>query len=283
MEIRPVVLMTGCSSGFGYETALLMARKGWFVFATMRNLRKSGPLKAAAQGLPLEILRLDVDSEASVKRAVARALKRAGKVDVVVNNAGFGAYGAILDFEDSEVRAQFETNVLGPLRVARALLPSMMERGKGRIINVGSVAGRVTFTGMGLYNSSKYAVEAFTEAIRLEGKSYGIDACVVEPGMFHTSFGTNRKWAKKWVSKRSPFQEVIDRMVEYMGRRKSNGGGALPVAQTILAAAEARHLKIRYPVGQDSWTLICLSSVVPGGLLEFLKRLALPKGGGTGK
>jgi NAD(P)-dependent dehydrogenase (short-subunit alcohol dehydrogenase family) len=277
LENRPVVLITGCSSGFGYETALLMARKGWRVFATMRNLRKAAPLKAAAAGLSLEVLQLDVDRESSVKRAVAQALRKAGRIDVLVNNAGFGAYGAILDFEDVEIRAQYETNVLGVLRTARAVLPSMIARGRGRIINVGSLAGKVTFTGMGLYCSSKYAVEAVTEAIRLEGAALGIEACVVEPGMFHTSFGANRRWARRWVAKGSPFQVLVDRMVAFMSDQKRNGGGASPVARVVLKAATAGRMSIRYPVGWDSWTLSFLMKVLPGAWFEALKRLALPK------
>jgi NAD(P)-dependent dehydrogenase (short-subunit alcohol dehydrogenase family) len=278
VEERPVVLITGCSSGFGYETALLMAREGWRVFATMRDLKKAAPLRAAAAGLPLEVLPLDVDRESSVKRAVARALKRAGRIDVLVNNAGFGAYGAVLDFEDAEVRAQYETNVLGILRCARAVLPSMAARGRGRIINVGSVAGTVTFTGMGLYCSSKYAVEALTEALRLEGRPLGIEACVVEPGMFHTSFGANRRWARRWRARKSPFQGLIDRMVAYMNSRRRNGGGGAPVARVIRRAATARRMALRYPVGWDAWLLTLLRKVLPGAMLEALKRFALPKG-----
>jgi NAD(P)-dependent dehydrogenase (short-subunit alcohol dehydrogenase family) len=277
VETRPVVLITGCSTGFGYETALLMAKNGWRVFATMRNLRKAGPLRQASRGLPVDILQLDVDREVSVKRAVKQALRRTGKVDVVVNNAGYGAYGAVLDFEDKEIRAQYETNVLGILRVARAVLPSMLQRRKGRIINVGSTAGRVTFTGMGLYSSSKYAVEAVTEAMRLEGKPFGIEACVVEPGMHHTSFGKNRWWARKWVMKRSPFQALIDRMVLYMDSRKRSPGGASPVARTILKAATTRDLRIRYPVGSDAWLLTLVNAFLSGGLFERLKRIVLPK------
>lgn len=277
MENRPVVLITGCSSGFGYETALLMARNGWRVFATMRNPGKAASLKAASAGLPLEILPLDVDRAASVKRAVAQAVRRAGRIDVVVNNAGYGAYGAILDFEDAEIRAQYETNVLGLLRVSREVLPVFLRQGRGRIVNVGSVAGRVTFTGMGLYCSSKAAVESVTEALRLEGGPYGISACVVEPGMFHTSFGSNRKWAKRWVLKRSPFQSLIDRMVAYMNGRKRNEGGAAPVARVILEAASAEQPRLRYPVGWDARLLTVLSAVLPGAWFEALKRFALPK------
>jgi NAD(P)-dependent dehydrogenase (short-subunit alcohol dehydrogenase family) len=276
METRPVVLITGCSSGFGYETALFMARNGWRVFATMRNMKKVGPLRNASKGLPVDILPLDVDKEPSVKRAVAVALKRAGKIDVLVNNAGYGAYGAVLDFEDSEIRRQYETNVLGLLRTSRAVLPSMLRNRKGRIINVGSLAGRVTFTGMGLYSSSKYAVEAVTEAIRLEGAHLGIDACVVEPGMFHTSFGKNRRWARKWEAKSSPFQGLIDSIVAYMNSRKRNPGGAMPVARTILKAATAKHPAIRYPVGWDAWLLTVLYALLPGAWFERLKRLVLP-------
>ncbi len=126
MESRPVALVTGCSTGIGFETTILLARRGYRVFATLRDLKKAGPLKAACAGLPVEILPMDVDRAPSVKKAVAAIVKKTGRIDALVNNAGWGAFGALEEFSDEEIRAQYETNVFGLLRVTRAVLPLAM-------------------------------------------------------------------------------------------------------------------------------------------------------------
>ncbi|HTC20162.1 MAG TPA: SDR family NAD(P)-dependent oxidoreductase, partial [bacterium] len=157
MESRRVALVTGCSTGIGFETALLLGRRGYRVFATLRDLKKAGPLKQASAGLPVEILQLDVDNALSVKRAVAAALKKSGRIDTLVNNAGWGAFGAMEEFFDEEIHAQYNTNVFGLLRVTRAVLPILRAQKSGRIVHIGSLAGKMTFAGIGLYCSTKYA------------------------------------------------------------------------------------------------------------------------------
>jgi NAD(P)-dependent dehydrogenase (short-subunit alcohol dehydrogenase family) len=214
MEERPVALITGCSTGIGYETALLLAREGYRVFAGLRDLKRSGPLRKAAAGLPLEILRLDVDRPGSVKKAVAEVLRRAGTIDLLVNNAGWGAFGALEEFTDEEIQAQFETNVFGSMRVTREVLPSMRARRSGRVLHIGSLAGKMTFAGIALYCSTKHAVEALTEGLRTELRPFGVEVAVIEPGNIKTPFKANRRKVESL-----PVREVL------LSRRAPKGPG----------------------------------------------------------
>ncbi|HET9870914.1 MAG TPA: SDR family oxidoreductase, partial [bacterium] len=249
---RPVMLITGCSSGIGFEAALRFARKGYRVFATLRRPAQAGPLRRAARGLPLEILPLDVDRPASVARALARVRRGAGRLDVLLNNAGFGAFGAFEDFTDQEALAQYQTNVLGLMRVTRAALPLMRAQGGGRILNLGSLAGRMTFAGIGLYCSSKHAVEALTEALRLELRPFGIEAAVVEPGSHQTAFKDNRRKNAAFRRGTSPYQHPLEKILEFGDHRSSQAPGAEAVVDAIEKALADRTLRARYPVGRDA-------------------------------
>ena len=252
MEGRPVVLITGCSTGIGFETSLLLAREGYRVFATMRNLKKAAPLKDAAKGLPLEILPLDVDKPSSVKAGVAAILRKAGRIDVLVNNAGWGAFGAIEEFSDEEVRAQYETNFFGLLRVTRQVLPVMRAQKSGRIVHIGSLAGRMTFAGIGLYCSSKYAVEALTESLRLELRPFNIETAVIEPGTIRTPFKANRRKARIFHEGKSSYQKVLENILYFGNHPSPSAPGPWKVAAAVLKALRAKRMAIRYPVGRDA-------------------------------
>ena len=164
------VLITGCSSGFGKLAALEFARRGDKVYASMRNPSKAGALEEAAKAEKLEVnvVELDVTKAASADRAVKDVISRAGRLDVLVNNAGIGTHGPIEDFDDDEVEAIFNTNVLGVVRTTRAALPTMRKQNSGRIINVGSLAGRVAAPFGGIYSASKHALEAISDALYYE-------------------------------------------------------------------------------------------------------------------
>jgi NAD(P)-dependent dehydrogenase (short-subunit alcohol dehydrogenase family) len=276
---RPVVLITGCSSGIGFETALLLAQNGYRVFATLRNTKKASTLLAAAKGLPLEILRLDVDVPVSVRRAVGQVIRRAGRIDVLVNNAGWGAFGSVSEFTDDEMRAQFETNVLGPARVTRAVLPHMRRQGAGRVLHVGSLAGRMTFAGIGLYCASKHAIEAMTESMRLEVRPYGIEVAVIEPGHIRTTFKDNRRRAACFEDGRSAHQRALEAVLRFGNRPK--GPGPKVVARKILSVLSSKTMAIRHPAGWDallfpfaSWFL---PSVVYDRLMDAMYRRFTPK------
>lgn len=272
MEKRPVALITGCSTGIGYETALLLAREGWRVFAGLRDLKKAGPLRAAAKDLPLEILYLDVDKPALVSKAVRSLLKRTGRVDVLINNAGWGAFGAVEEFTDREVLAQYETNVFGLMRVTRAVLPAMRARKSGRIIHIGSLAGKMTFAGIGLYCSSKYAVEALTEGLRTELRPFNIETAVVEPGSIKTPFKVNRRKAEAFRTGRSAYQGVLGNILAFGNSQSALTPGPEKVARVILRALRSRRLAVRYPVGLDAVWFPFFRWFMPDFLYDLLLR-----------
>jgi len=250
-----VVLITGCSSGFGLLTALAFARDGDTVYATMRNLSRSTELEraAAAEGLPLECLELDVTSDRSVLAAVDHIVDAQGRIDVCVNNAGVELRGAVHLCSDEEIRWQFETNVFGLLRVTRAVVPVMKRGGGGVIVNVGAVAGLVTPPYDGVYAASKHAVEALTEAMHLELAPWGIRVSVVEPGRFRTSLEENARLAERQTpdtvehERAERFRGALDRLA---------GEGERPgpelVARAIVSAARGTPRRLRHLVGFDT-------------------------------
>lgn len=272
MENKKTALITGCSTGIGFDTALLLARQGFWVFATMRDLKKAGPLRQAARGLTLEILPLDVDKPASVQKAAASLLKKTGRIDVLVNNAGWGAFGALEEFSDEEIRAQYETNVFGLMRVTRAVLPAMRAQKSGRIIHIGSLAGKMTFAGIGLYCSTKYAVEAITESLRLEVRPFNIQVSVVEPGQINTRFKANRHKAKTFIKKGSAYQDVMNQVLNYGNQQSAKAPGPENVAGTILKALQAHRMAVRYPAGFDAEWFPVIRWFLPDVVYDLLLR-----------
>ncbi len=250
-----VVVVTGCSSGIGKLTALEFARRGNTVFATMRNTGKDGPLReeAKAAGVSVEVLQLDVNDGGSVEGAVAEVVRRAERIDVLVNNAGIGTGGPVEDFDDDEVAAVFETNVFGVIRTTRAVLPQMRAQQDGTIIIVGSLAGKVTAPFSGIYSASKHAVEALADALYYELHPFGIRVVMIEPGDFETEMSNNSGPARRFTE-RSPYAELEKRFAE--ARLKLPGGGELAdaqvVADVIVDAAAAEQPSRRYLVGQDA-------------------------------
>jgi len=270
MANRMTTLITGCSTGIGYETALLLARRGYRVFATMRDIKKAGTLKQAALGLPLEVLPLDVDKPASVRKAVGTILKKAGRIDALVNNAGWGAFGAIEEFTDAEIRAQYETNVFGLLRVTQAVLPAMRSQGSGRIVHIGSLAGKMSFAGIGLYSSTKFAVEAVTESLRLEMRPFNIQVAVVEPGSIDTPFKANRRRSGLFLKGRSAYQDTLSNILAFGNRQSSQAPGPEVVARAVLKALQAERMSIRYPVGRDAVILPLVRWFMPDALFDLV-------------
>jgi len=250
-----VVVITGCSSGFGKLTALEFARRGNRAFATMRNTAKDGPLQAeaAAAGVSVEVLQLDVNERASVEKAVAEVIRRAGRIDVLVNNAGISTQGPIEDFDDDEIAAVFQTNVFGVIRMARAVLPHMRAQKSGTIVTVGSLSGKVAAPYGGIYAASKHAVEALSDALYYEVHPFGIRVVLIDPGGFETEITNNSGPARRFTES-SAYIELERRFAE--ASAKLPGGGeradAQTVAEAIVNAAEARQPKRRYLVGQDA-------------------------------
>lgn len=250
------VLVTGCSSGFGKLTALLFGRHGHTVFATMRDIGRAGPMAevAAEEGIDVRVLALDVDDPDSVTAAVAEAEAAAGGgLDVVVNNAGYELRGPIEACTDEEIRAQFETNLHGPLRVIRAVLPGMRARGAGVIVNVSSIAGLVARPFGGIYSASKHALEAVSETLHHELRGDGIRIALIEPGQFETPLLANAVNAAAF-DESSPYWGRAQRFEEAIKRLSPDGrpAPAEVVAEAIVAVAFDPSAGLRHLVGADA-------------------------------
>ena len=253
-----VVLITGSSTGFGKLAALEFARRGDTVYASMRNTAKGDALlaEAKASNLALNVIALDVANRASVDAAVAGVIKEAGRVDVLVSNAGVGIHGPIEDCDDDEIHAVLETNVLGVIRAARAVAPHMRAQKSGTIINVGSLAGKVSAPFGGIYSASKHAVEALSDSLYFELHPFGVRVVVVEPGGFETEFGANRILARRF-NEGSPYVEYEQRFNASSSKLPGadQHESAQKVADVIVEAAKSDAPKRRYLVGQDAQTI----------------------------
>ena len=253
-----VVLITGSSTGFGKLAALEFARRGDTVYASMRNTAKGDALlaEAKAANLAVNVIALDVANRASVDAAVAGVIKEAGRIDVLVSNAGVGIHGPIEDCDDDEIHAVLETNVLGVIRAARAVAPHMRAQKSGTIINVGSLAGKVSAPFGGVYSASKHAVEALSDSLYFELHPFGVRVVVVEPGGFETEFGANRILARRF-NEGSPYVEFEQRFNASSSKLPGadQRESAQKVADVIVEAAKADAPKRRYLVGQDAQTI----------------------------
>ncbi|HEX3542404.1 MAG TPA: SDR family oxidoreductase [Acidimicrobiales bacterium] len=246
-----VVLITGCSSGFGFETALAFARRGDQVFATMRNLAKSTDLQSAAadSALAVEILPLDVTDDDSVADAVQKVLAAAGRIDVLVNNAGVEHWGALEFLADDLVRAIFETNVLGAVRMLRAVLPAMRAQESGVVVNVASAAGRVPGLPVNwAYSASKHALCSLSDSLSGEVQPFGVRVVSIEPGFYATR---NIENATR-PAPGSPYAELETAVVTFFENSLEHGGDPKNVAAAIVAAASDPSTPIHVPVGPDA-------------------------------
>src|ERR671938_43100 len=204
---QKVAIVTGSSTGIGYETSLALARNGFLTYATMRNLNKAENIKSVAtkESLPLHVKQLDVTDDASVKNAVESiSSETGGRIDVLVNNAGYGLNGAFEDLSVDEIKAQYETNVFGLIRTTQAVLPIMRKQKSGIIVNISSAAGRFGYPGGSAYISTKFAVEGLSESMAYELEPFGIKVVVVEPGVVRTNIFDSVVVARKSQDPNSP-------------------------------------------------------------------------------
>jgi NAD(P)-dependent dehydrogenase (short-subunit alcohol dehydrogenase family) len=268
-----VALVTGCSSGFGLLASVSLARHGFSVVATMRTLGKRGRLDEAlaAAGATATVLSLDVTSPESIGEAVARTEADVGPVSVLVNNAGYGVGGFVHDLTLPEIREQLETNFFGAVAMVKAVLPGMLSRGEGRIVNVSSIAGHLALPAMAAYSASKWAMEAFSESLRTEVRPFGLWVSLVEPGTFRTDiFDGNRRVAAAGRDPSSPYvrmSERMERIVDEMLRK--NRQDPQWVADAIVRAATARRPRLRYLVGTDARAQALLKRLLPWPVLEW--------------
>jgi NADP-dependent 3-hydroxy acid dehydrogenase YdfG len=246
------VLITGCSTGIGRATAERLASRGHTVYATARRTESMTGLEAKG----CRTLALDVTDEGSMRAAVSTVEEAEGAVGALVNNAGYSQSGAVESVKLDEVRAQFETNVFGLIRMSQLVLPKMREQGSGRIVNVGSMGGKLTFPGGGIYHATKYAVEAISDAMRFEVKGFGVEVALIEPGLIKSEFASaavgalNRGTDDDDHGPYAAFNQAVaaSTVGAYEGPAAKLGGGPDAVAKVIEKAITSRRPKARYPV-----------------------------------
>jgi NAD(P)-dependent dehydrogenase (short-subunit alcohol dehydrogenase family) len=247
-----VAVVTGSSSGIGYETSLMLARNGFLTYATMRNLNKSENIKVVAtkENLPIRINQLDVTDDVSVKNTVQAILSETGRIDVLVNNAGYGLNGAFEDLAMDEIKAQYETNVFGLIRTTQSVLPIMRRQKSGIIVNISSGAGRFGFPGSSAYISTKFAVEGLSESMSYELEPFGIKVVLVEPGVIRTNFVT--VVAKKSQDPNSPYSQIMQKTATAFENMMANASSSPDiVAKVVLNAVTNENPNLRYLAGKD--------------------------------
>jgi len=257
-EITRVAVVTGTSSGIGFETALTLARNGFYTYATMRNLKKSTSIKEIAnkEELSLKVVQLDVDDQLSAKNAIQEEIiSEKQRIDILVNNAGYGLIGPIEDTSiEEEIKPQFETNLYGVIRITQQVLPIMRRQKSGRIINVSSIGGIVGYPFSAAYCSTKFALEGLSESLSYEVDQFGIKVILIEPALVISDFHNNVKMAvKKGANSDSPYTEMMQKLFEeYKQVQEQYQIPAEEVAKVILNTAILDNPDRRYLVGKYS-------------------------------
>jgi NAD(P)-dependent dehydrogenase (short-subunit alcohol dehydrogenase family) len=248
-----VAVVTGSSSGIGLETALTLARNRFLTYATMRNLAKSDNIKAVADkdDLPIRIVQLDVTYDISVNNAIQSIIKETGRIDILINNAGYALSGAFEDLSLEEIKNQYDTNFYGIIRTTQAVLPIMRKQSSGRIINISSGLGLFGFPGMSAYSSTKFAMEGLSESMAYELDQFGIKVILIEPGVIRTNIGNSIVIAKKVQDSSSPYSQMMQKMGNNFKKFTENASSVDVVANIVLEAATSEKPHLRYLAGKD--------------------------------
>jgi NAD(P)-dependent dehydrogenase (short-subunit alcohol dehydrogenase family) len=264
---KVVAVVTGSSSGIGFETSLLLAKNGFFTYATMRNIDKSDAIidLKLKEKLPLEVLKLDVTNDKSVKEAIEKIINEQERIDVLVNNAGYALVGPLEELSIQEFKEQFETNLFGVIRVIQEILPIMRKQRHGTIVNISSLAGRIGFPLTSAYVSSKFALEGLSESMAYEVEQFGIKVILIEPGVIKTNFDKNLKIGKKVSisttttnNSNSPYADITEKRIAGFKPRFESGSSSIEVAKVILKAFTSKNppSESRYMVGDDAFKLM---------------------------
>ncbi len=266
------VFITGASTGIGYECARIFMEKGWNVAATMRSPQNASD--AIKQDNVL-ITKMDVRDDESIKNAVEEVICRFGKIDVLINNAGYYSIGVVEAIPEEEIRRQIETNLLGLIFTTKAVLPHMREKRSGLIVNLSSVAGRTTVPLQSIYHASKWGVEGFSQSLQYEVEELGIDVVLIEPGVIKTDFYTRSMNYSK-VEKLTEYEELSDKVAGYLIDGGNNGSDPADVAKKIYRVAKSRKRKMQYLVGKST-EIVTINRLLPDKMVRKLVRKTMLK------
>ncbi len=266
-----IILITGASSGIGYEAAKMLAQSGHKVYGAARRTERMESLRSFG----VTPMTLDVTSDESAEEVIGQIIANEGHIDVLINNAGYGELGPMETTDLDDAQRQLDVNVIGLARMTRLVLPHMRNQQKGRIVNVASVAGRITFCFAGWYNASKYAVEALSDATRMEVKPYGIDVAIVEPGGVYSNWGVIAADHLRKASEGTTYEERAGKMAnvfDMMYRRNPYNlmTSTQRAAQHVCKAATSRHPKTRYAFGVGNATMRFLHTILPDRWFDAL-------------
>jgi NAD(P)-dependent dehydrogenase (short-subunit alcohol dehydrogenase family) len=252
-----VAVVIGSSSGIGYETALMLARNGFLTYATMRNLNKSENIKsiAAKESLPIRITQLDVTDSESINNAVKVILSEAGRIDLLINDAGYVLNGAFEHLSMDEIKALYETNVFGLIRTTQAVLPTMRKQKSGIIVNISSVGGRFGVPASSAYVSTKFAVEGLSESMTYELEPFGIKVIIIEPGVIRTNIFNSVVVANKSQDPNSPYSQMTQTIASAFEKMVKNASSSPEVvAKVVVEAVTNQNPNLRYLAGKDAET-----------------------------
>ena len=273
------VLVTGASTGIGRATSIYLGEKGFTVIGTSRRLDRLEGTSADAsdKGFSFEAYELDINDGHAVDRAMADLLERYGRIDVLVNNAGYGLWGPLGTITTNELRTQYETNVFAVHRLTRHVLPGMLANGRGKIINISSVLGRLSTPFNGAYASSKFALEGMSEALRTELWPLGIHVAVIEPGAIATDFQANQVTADEALDESAPYSPYIRNYERRHDRFNRFAGDPRKVAKVVHKIIRSRRPSFRYPVGPDARLGMLGARLLPERLFQALMSRAVMK------
>ena len=258
-----IAVVTGSSTGMGFETSLMLARNGFHTYATMRKLEDGGSKQiidiAKNENLPLQVIQLDVDSDKSIIDAINRIVTENDRIDVVVNNAGYALIGAFEENSMEEIKAQFETNFFGAIRVMQAVIPIMRKQRRGKIVNITSMGGRIAVPLDSIYHGTKFALEGVSESLQYELEPFGIKIILIEPGAVGSNFWKNLKIASKTSNHDnidSPYKQLVNNVSESFKQMQQNTIHPSEVANVILQAVLSDNPDFRYVVGKDAAAIL---------------------------
>lgn len=265
---KKVVLITGASSGIGYQTAELLAQKGYKVYGAARRTEKLSELKE----FEVETVYLDITKEESLKAVVDHVMDKEKRIDILINNAGYGSLGAVEDVTVAEAKNQFEVNLFGLARLTQLVLPHMRAQKRGQIINMSSMGGRLTTYFGTWYHATKYALEAFSDALRMEVKSFGIDVTLIEPGVIKTDWGIIAADHLAESAKGGSYEQIASQKAQGIKKQYTSNWGSSPstVAKTILKSVNRRKPKARYLVGFGARELVFFKTLLPTRLFDII-------------
>ncbi|PQQ44098.1 short-chain dehydrogenase [Bacillus thuringiensis] len=271
---KKIAIITGASSGFGLLTTLELAKKDYLVIATMRNLEKQGTLLSQVTKLNLQhnikVQQLDVTDQNSIHN-FQLFLKEINRIDLLINNAGYANGGFVEEIPVDEYRKQFETNLFGAISITQLVLLYMRKQRSGKIINISSISGQVGFPGLSPYVSSKYALEGWSESLRLEVKTFGIDVALIEPGSYNTNiWEVGKQLAENQSDTTSPYKEYMDKIQKHINSGSDTFGNPIDVANKIVEIAESKRTNLRYPIGKGVKFMIFAKKILPWRLWEHL-------------